>query len=161
MWGLELLQHCENFFGTFVLQFAGHLLGGYGILFYHDCAPPTVSLWFLLCPWTQGTFFGGFQHPPINGCSTASCDLGVLTGGGEHTSFYSAILASMSSLARPERGVASAHPQSPNLVTAAGALKVNHHFTVCKISVNLTTLGIYIGGITGYLACCDWLISLK
>ena len=24
------------------------------------------------------SFFGGFQHPPVNGCSTASCDFGSL-----------------------------------------------------------------------------------
>ena len=28
--------------------------------------------------------FGGFQHPPVDGCSTTSCDLGVLAGGDEH-----------------------------------------------------------------------------
>ena len=39
-----------------------------------------------------GSFFSGFQHPPVSGCSTASCNLGALTGGDEHTSFYSAIL---------------------------------------------------------------------
>ena len=25
-------------------------------------------------------FFGRFQHPPVDGCSTASCDFGALTG---------------------------------------------------------------------------------
>ena len=30
--------------------------------------------------------FGGLQHPPVNGCSTASCNFGVLAGGDEHTS---------------------------------------------------------------------------
>ena len=38
------------------------------------------------------SFFGVFQHPPVNGGSTASCSFGALTGGGELTSFYSAIL---------------------------------------------------------------------
>ena len=38
------------------------------------------------------SFFSGFQHPPVNGCSTASCNLCALTGGDEHTSFFSAIL---------------------------------------------------------------------
>ena len=37
------------------------------------------------------SFFGVFQHLPVNGCSTASCDFGALTGE-ECTSFYSAIL---------------------------------------------------------------------
>ena len=38
------------------------------------------------------SFFGGFQCPPDNGCSTASCNFGVLTGEDKRTSFYSAIL---------------------------------------------------------------------
>ena len=37
----------------------------------------------------------GFQHPPVNGCSTASCNFGSLPGGEERTSFYSAILNRM------------------------------------------------------------------
>ena len=28
------------------------------VWFYHDCAPPTVLLWLLLCLWMHGTFFG-------------------------------------------------------------------------------------------------------
>ena len=36
--------------------------------------------------------FCGFQCPSVNGCSTASCNFGVLTGGDECASFYSAIL---------------------------------------------------------------------
>ena len=38
------------------------------------------------------SFFGGFQHLPVDGWSTASCSFGALTGGLEHPSFYSAIL---------------------------------------------------------------------
>ena len=30
--------------------------------------------------------FDGFQHPPVNGCSTASCSSGALAGGDEHVS---------------------------------------------------------------------------
>ena len=40
----------------------------------------------------HGVFFDGFQHSPVNGCSTASCDFGALAGGDERTTFYSAIL---------------------------------------------------------------------
>ena len=36
--------------------------------------------------------FGGFQHCPVHGYSAASWDFGVLSGGDECTSFYSAIL---------------------------------------------------------------------
>ena len=56
-----------------------------------DFAPPTVFLWLLLCPWTFGIFFGGLQHSPVDGCSSVSCDFGVLAGQDEHISFYSAI----------------------------------------------------------------------
>ena len=34
-------------------------------------------------------FFGGLQHPPVNGCSTASCNFGALAGGDEHASLPS------------------------------------------------------------------------
>ena len=37
------------------------------------------------------SFFGGFQHPPVDGCSIASCNFGALIGGDE-CMFYSAIL---------------------------------------------------------------------
>ena len=39
-----------------------------------------------------GIFFGEFQCLPVDDCSAASCDSGVLTRGSESTSFYSAIL---------------------------------------------------------------------
>ena len=26
--------------------------GGYGVWLYHECAPPTILLWFLFCLWT-------------------------------------------------------------------------------------------------------------
>ena len=38
------------------------------------------------------SFFGGFQHPLVDGCSATGCDFGVLVEGHEHTSLYSAIL---------------------------------------------------------------------
>ena len=37
-------------------------------------------------------FFVEIQHSPVDGCSAASCDFGVLTGEDECTSLYSAIL---------------------------------------------------------------------
>ena len=40
------------------------------------------------------SFFGGIQHCPVDGCSAASCNFGVLTGEDDHTSFYSAIFGS-------------------------------------------------------------------
>ena len=60
------------------------------------------SLWWkkhliaaFLCLWTGGVFFGGFQHLPFDGCSTACCALGVLAGRDEQTSFYSTVLPSL------------------------------------------------------------------
>ena len=38
------------------------------------------------------SFFGEFQHPPVDGCSAASGNSVGLAGGNEHTSFYLAIL---------------------------------------------------------------------
>ena len=46
-WDLEPSQW-ENFFGGGVLQPVGHPLGDYGISFYRDCAPPTISLHLLV-----------------------------------------------------------------------------------------------------------------
>ena len=38
------------------------------------------------------SFFGRFQHPPVDSCSTAICDFGALAGGHELMFVYSAIL---------------------------------------------------------------------
>ena len=59
----------------------------------HSFALPTVFLGLHLCPWTWDIFFGGIQYSPVDACSAASCDFGVLAGEDEHTSFYSTILA--------------------------------------------------------------------
>ena len=63
----------------------------YGIWFDFDCIPP-VSLWLLLCLWMGAMCFGGFQCPPVDGCSTASYNFSALIGGDKCTFFYSAIL---------------------------------------------------------------------
>ena len=57
MWGREPSQQCKDFFDIIVLQVVGLPPRGYRIRFYSDCAPPTVSLWLLLCPWMWGIFF--------------------------------------------------------------------------------------------------------
>ena len=44
----------------------------------HDFTLSTVLLGRFLCPWTWVSFFGGIQHSPVNGCSAASCNFGVL-----------------------------------------------------------------------------------
>ena len=52
----------------------------------------TVLLGLLLCSWMWGTFFGGIQHSPVNGCSAASCKFGLVAEEDECTPFYFAIL---------------------------------------------------------------------
>ena len=91
-WGSESSLQCVDFCGISVLQFVCHPPSSYGIWFYCDCTPPTISLWLLLCPWMWGIFFGEFQCLPVNDCSAVSCDSGVLVRGSESTSFYSTIL---------------------------------------------------------------------
>ena len=67
-------------------------LAGIGFDSNCDFAPPTIILGLLFCPWTWDIFFSGIQHPPVDGCSAASCYSGVLTGEDEHTSFCSTTL---------------------------------------------------------------------
>ena len=62
----------------------------------------TISLFLLSC-WGfffalgfRVAFFGGIQHSPVDGCSAASCDFGVLSGEDEHTSSYPTILGTSS-----------------------------------------------------------------
>ena len=75
-----------------VVAVVSHPPSSYGIWFYCDCTPSTISLWLLLCLWMWGIFFGEFQCLPVNGCSAVSCDSSALARGSERTSFYSAIL---------------------------------------------------------------------
>ena len=83
----------ENFFDIIVLQIVGGLAGRYRILFYHDCTP-SYYLIVASCLWTWSIFFWdmGFQHHPVNGCSTAHYNFGALSGRDECMFFYSAIL---------------------------------------------------------------------
>ena len=91
-WGSEPSLQWVDFCGISVLQFVSHPPISYGISFYCDCIPPTISLWLLLCLWMWGIFPGEFQCLPIDDCSAVSCDFSALAGRSEHTSFYSAIL---------------------------------------------------------------------
>ena len=90
-WGSELSLQWMDFCGIIVLHFVSHPPSSYGIWFYCGCAPPTVSLWLLLCL-DVGYLFGEFQCLPVDDCSAVSCDSGVLVRGSESTSFFSAIL---------------------------------------------------------------------
>ena len=101
-WGSETSLHWVDFCVIIVLQFVSHPPCSYGIWFYCDCTPPTISLQLLICLWMWGifsfvfgcevSFLGEFQYLPVNDCSAVTCDFGVLTRGSERTSFYSAIL---------------------------------------------------------------------
>ena len=93
MWWSEPSLQWVDFCGIIVLQFVSHPPSNYGILFYCDWAPPTISLQLLLCLWMWGIFFGEFQCLPVGDCSAVSCDSGVLARGSDHTSFYSAIFS--------------------------------------------------------------------
>ena len=75
-----------------LLQFVSHPPSGYGIWFYCDCAPPTISLGLLLCLWRWGIFSGEFQCFTFDDCSAASCYSGALPRGSECMSFYSPVL---------------------------------------------------------------------
>ena len=48
IWGSERSLPWENFCNITILQFVGYPAGEYGIWLYRQCAPPTISLWFLL-----------------------------------------------------------------------------------------------------------------
>ena len=80
------------------------------LLWYYcspDCGLLTWWIWDLILLWLHPLlpspcsffvfglgclFFGGLQCPPVDGCSTICCNFGILTGGDEPMSFYSAIL---------------------------------------------------------------------
>ena len=94
-WGSEPSLHWVDFCGISVHQSVSHPPSSYGIWFYSDCAPPTVSLWLLLCPWTWGILLSEVQCLPVDDCPAASCDSGALARGSESTSFYSAILVNL------------------------------------------------------------------
>ena len=91
-WGSETSLQWVDFCGISVRQSVSHPPTSYGIWFYWDCAPLTISLWLLLCLWLCGIFFGEFQCLPVDDYPAAICDSGVLTRGSESMSFYSAIL---------------------------------------------------------------------
>ena len=91
-WSSEPALQWVDFCGISILQSVSHPPSSYGIWFYCDCAPLTVSLWLLLCLSMWGILFGEFQCFSVDECPAASCDFGVLTRGSEHTLFYSIIL---------------------------------------------------------------------
>ena len=68
-----------------------HLLGlGFDFIMIVPLLPSHWSFFFVFGHGVS--FFGGFQCPPVDGCSKAGCNFGALIGGDEYTSFYSTIL---------------------------------------------------------------------
>lgn len=61
VWGLEPSLQWENFCSRIIFQFVGIPPGRYGIWFCHDCALPTVWLWFFLCLSCRVSFLVGFS----------------------------------------------------------------------------------------------------
>ena len=95
LWGFWVLVHTR-----FVSAFRVSLVS---MGFDSKCnfTPPTILLGLFLCPCMCGIFFlGGIQHSPVNGCSAASCNFGVLAGEDERMSFYSAIWSGITRLVR-------------------------------------------------------------
>ena len=90
--GSKPSQQWENFFGIIILRFVGHPPGRYGFDFIVIVLllPSCHSFFFVFGHGVS--FFGGSQHPPVDGYSTASCDFGTLAEGDKHMSFYSTIL---------------------------------------------------------------------
>ena len=78
MWSSEPSLQWVDFCGIIVLQFVSHPRSSYGIWFHCDYAPPTISLWLLLCLWMWGISFSEFQCVPVNDCSAVSCDPSAL-----------------------------------------------------------------------------------
>ena len=91
-WGPNLHNSVRDFFGIIVLQLVGFLPSRQGVDFIVNTPllPSCCSFFFVFGHGVS--FFGGSQHPPVDGYSTASCDFGTLAEGDKHMSFYSTIL---------------------------------------------------------------------
>ena len=118
-----------------VLLFSGlwvaHPVGmGSGFIVIAPLLPSGCSFSFVLgC---GVSFFGGFQSPPVDSCSTTSCDFGVLTED-KHTSFYSTNL-SQSLPPQPNRlGTPSSFPAQHLTLTPLPSknsqTRHNHHIS--------------------------------
>ena len=94
MWDSEPLQHWEKFSGIIVLLSVGHPPQEYGIWFYCDCTPSYHLI--VVSPLYLGVAHL-WQHPPVDGGSTANCSFWSVTGD-VHMSFYSAILNQFTSV---------------------------------------------------------------
>ena len=72
-----------------------HLWQVWGLIL-NAISPLLPSFWgFSLALGREASFFGGIQRSPVDGCSAASCNLGIFKGGDDRTSSYSTILNSV------------------------------------------------------------------
>ena len=95
-WGSEHSQWWKNFIGIiFSSLWVTHLadMGFDYIMVLPFQSSPYGSSFSLEL---QYIFFGRFQCPPIDSCSTTSCIFGTLAGGDKCTSFYFAISTGIS-----------------------------------------------------------------
>ena len=75
-----------------IFESSEHLWQVWGLIL-NAISPLLPSCWvFSFALGCRVSFFGGIQHSPVDSCSAAICNFGVLTGEDEHISFYSAIL---------------------------------------------------------------------
>ena len=93
LWSSEHSQQWENLFGLLLFSslWVTHLVGmGFDFIISEPLLLSCCSFFFVFGPVVS--FYGGFQCPPVNGCSADSCNFGALAGGDEYISFYSDIL---------------------------------------------------------------------
>ena len=81
---------------SFHLSPSEHLWRVWGVIL-NEILPLLLSCWGFSFALRCGmSFFGGIQHSPVDGCSAATCNFGVLAREDECTSIYSAILLNLS-----------------------------------------------------------------
>ena len=90
MWSSEPSQQLENFFVITVLSFWLTNLADMRFDFI-VIVPILLSRCGFLFVFGYGVSFFG-RYPPVNGHSTAYCDINALTGRDENTIFYSTML---------------------------------------------------------------------
>ena len=113
-------------------------------------SPFLPSCWGFLFACGHGLyFFGGIQHSPVDGYSAPSCNFGVLTGGDELTSFYSAILQARDQIANIQWVIKKAREFLKNInfcfIDSAKAFDYVDHDKLWKILQEI--------GITDHLIC--------
>ena len=127
-WGSEPSQQWENFFGIIVLQFVGCPPDGYGVWCHCDCTSPTISQFFFV--FGHGvSFFDGFQHSPVDGCSIASCDFGALAGADECTFYHLEPIPSWDVFNKVSACFCASYMSSASKVFVKNLIGIFWHFT--------------------------------